>query len=136
MGAPLSDEWPAQNLLGVLARQAQASADMEPFGVWVMIERASATVVGDIGFHGPPDQTGTIELGYAVTPSRRRRGYAAEAARALVGWACAQPSVKSIVAGCDPGNLPSIRTLEKAGFQPDGQTESELRWRFGGEPRR
>jgi ribosomal-protein-alanine N-acetyltransferase len=102
--------------------------DTERFGVWVMIERCTETVVGDIGFHGPPDDTGRIELGYSVVPSRRCRGYATEAAGALVGWARSQPSVRIVVAGCDPNNVPSVRTLERAGFRRTGAANGEIRW--------
>jgi len=98
----------------------------------VMIERCSGTVIGDIGFHGPPDDTGTIEVGYSVIPSRRRRGYATEAAKALVGWARSQPSVHVIVAGCDPNNVSSVRTLERVGFRRTGEANGETRWRYGG----
>ena len=131
LGARLSAQWPDPNLDGVLRRHAGASVDSECFGVWVMIERRSGTVVGDIGFHGPPDDAGTIEVGYSVIPSRRRRGYATEAAGALVGWAHSQPSVHAIVAGCDPSNVPSMCTLERVGFRRTGEANGELRWRYG-----
>jgi RimJ/RimL family protein N-acetyltransferase len=97
-----------------------------------MIERCSSSVVGDIGFRGPPDDAGTIEVGYSVIPSRRRRGYATEAASALVGWARSQPSVHVIVAGCDADNVPSICTLERVGFRRTGEANGEIRWRYGG----
>lgn len=96
---------------------------------WVMIERCSGSVIGDIGFHGPPDDAGTIEVGYAVIPSRRRRGYATEAAHALIGWAYSQPSIRVIVAGCETSNLASIRTLERVGFRRAGMANGEIRWR-------
>src|SRR6185437_5423785 len=69
----------------------------ERFGIWVMIERESGSVVGDIGFIGPPTDGGSIEIGYSVTPARRRRGYATEAARAILDWALRQPEVKVLV---------------------------------------
>ena len=87
-----------------------------PFGVWVIVERATGTVVGDIGFMGPPDDRATVEIGYSVVPDRRRRGYATEAARAMVGWALRRPDVNAVVAGCDEDNVASIRTLERTGF--------------------
>jgi RimJ/RimL family protein N-acetyltransferase len=98
-----------------------------------MIERESGTVVGDIGFHGPPDDRGAIEVGYCVVPSRRGRGYASEAARAIVEWASRQQSVRLIVAGCDPNNVPSICTLERTGFVRTGKADGELRWRYRGD---
>ena len=133
LGARLSAEWPDPSFVGVLRRHAGASADTECFGVWVMIERGSRTVIGDIGFRGPSDEAGTIEVGYSVIPSRRRRGYATEAASALVGWARSQPSVHVIVAGCDPNNVPSVRTLERVGFRRTGEANGETRWRYDSE---
>jgi [ribosomal protein S5]-alanine N-acetyltransferase len=130
LGARLDVEWPDPNLFGVLRRHAQASSGTECFGVWVMIERESGSVVGDIGFHGAPDDAGTIEIGYSVIPRCRRRGYATEAANALVGWAHTQPTVRDIVAGCDTANEPSIRTLERVGFRRTGETNGEIRWRY------
>ncbi|MHB8649207.1 MAG: GNAT family N-acetyltransferase, partial [Gaiellaceae bacterium] len=67
-------------LLDVLPLQAAAAPSDECFGVWVMIERDTGTVVGDVGFIGPPDESGIVEVGYSVIPDRRRRGYATEAA--------------------------------------------------------
>jgi RimJ/RimL family protein N-acetyltransferase len=132
LGVRLAAEWPHPGLLGLLRRQADASADTERFGIWVMIERVSESVIGDIGFHGPPDE-GTIEIGYSVTPERRRYGYATEAAKALVEWAVSQPGVDLIVAGCDPGNVPSMCTLERIGFRRSGEANGEIRWRYVGE---
>jgi ribosomal-protein-alanine N-acetyltransferase len=133
IGAVLHEEWPQPDLLNVLPRQAAASADAECFGVWVMIEGDSGMVVGDIGFHGPPDGEGAIEVGYCVVPSRRRRGYATEAAGAIVEWARGQHGVRVIVAGCDPSNVASIHTLQRVGFQRTGEANGEVRWRYGGE---
>lgn len=134
LGARLPAAWPDANLLGVLRRHAAASPEEECFGVWVMIERTSGSVVGDIGFHGPPDGSGAVEVGYSVIPDRRGRGYASEAADALVSWALARPDVHAVVAGCDPENAPSIATLERVGFRRTGTANGEIRWRYMGRP--
>ena len=130
LGAALPPDWPQPDLVEVLPRQASRAPDEERFGVWVMIERETATVVGDIGFLGRVDDEGVVEVGYSVIPARRRRGYATEAARAVVDWALDQPGVEVVVAGCDPGNVASIRTLERIGFARAGAAEGELRWRL------
>jgi len=131
LGATFPAEWPRPDLLGILAIRAPSSPEAERFGVWVMIERDSGSVGGDIGFKGPPDEAGRIEMGYSVVPDRRRRGYAKEAARALIDWALSQPKVRVIVAGCHPDNVPSIRTLERVGFHRTGEADGEIRWRYG-----
>lgn len=130
LGATLPTEWPQPDLLDVLPLQASASPEMECFGVWVMIERDDQSVVGDIGFLGPPDGAGSIEVGYSVIPDRRRRGYATEAAGAMVEWAISQSGVRTVVAGCDSDNAPSVRTLERLGFRRTGQANGRIRWRY------
>ncbi len=130
IGTHLADEWPQPDLVGILRRQIAIGAEMAHFGIWVVIERGTSSVIGDSGFHGPPSPRATLEIGYSIIPSRRRRGYATEAARALIDWAHGQPGVEAVVAGCDVANEPSIRTLEGLGFLRTGQHDSELRWRI------
>ncbi len=129
LGVSVPPEWPQAELLDVLPSQAAVAHGEDRFGVWVIVERESRTVVGDIGFIGPPGDEGTVEIGYGVIPDRRRRGYATEAALALVDWALRQPGVSSVVAGCDNENVPSIRTLERIGFVCSGESDGQLRWR-------
>jgi RimJ/RimL family protein N-acetyltransferase len=130
LGVTLAPDWPQADLLDVLPRQAAAARSEERFGVWVIIERTSQTVVGDIGFFGPPREDGAVEIDYSVIPDRRGQGYATEAARGLVEWALGQPGVGSVVAGCDIGNVPSIRTLERVGFVRSSESDGQLRWRL------
>ena len=88
LGAGLPPDWPQADLLDILPMQASAGPDDERNGIWVMIERRTNTVVGDIGFLGPP-RGGEVEIGFSVVPDRRRLGYATEAANALVDWGSA-----------------------------------------------
>lgn len=130
LGAKLHGEWPHSDLVDALPLLGAASEGDDHFGIWVMIERDSGTVVGDVGFHGPPDEEGTVEIGYSVISDRRGRGYATEAAGAMIAWANLRPNVKAIVAGCDSDNAASVRTLERMGF---GQTDVQggrISWRL------
>ncbi|MFF0745093.1 GNAT family N-acetyltransferase [Streptomyces sp. NPDC004111] len=88
-----------------------------PYGHRQMIERESGEVVGAIGLFWPPKE-GAVEFGYGVAPSRWRRGYATEAARALVAHALAAPGVHTVCAKASLDNPASIRVLEKAGLVP------------------
>jgi ribosomal-protein-alanine N-acetyltransferase len=131
LGAALPLDWPQADLLDVLPIQASASPSDERFGIWVMIERESGSVVGDIGFIGPPSNEGSIEIGYSVIPDRRRHGYATEAARAIVDWALQESKVRVVVACCDNDNEPSIRLLERIGFLQTTEAGGQIRWRYG-----
>ena len=79
----------------------------------------SGVLIGGGGFKGPPDH-GLVEIGYHVLAPYRRRGYAAEAVEALLGWAFSHSSVRAVVAETGPGNAPSRGLLEKLGFGPTG----------------
>lgn len=130
LGLTLPPSWPQADLLDVLPLQASASEAEECYGIWVMVDTATATIVGDIGFMGPPGDDGAVEIGYSVVPERRRLGYASEAASALVEWAF-RHGVRAVVAGVvDPDNTASIRVLERTGFHRTPALESQLRWRL------
>lgn len=124
IGAVVPNEWPLPDLLDVLPIHEP------PFGIWVMVERETETVVGDVGFLGPPDESGTVEIGYSVLPDRRRRGYATEAARGLTAWALEQPGVRAVSATCEAGNIGSVRALERAGFSRKAEENGLVRWRY------
>jgi len=130
VGAALAPDWPQADLLDVLPALAAAPPGGEPFGAWVIVERESATVVGDIGCLGPPAVNRTVEIGYSVIPDRRGRGYATEATRALVARLLAEPGVDAVVARCEPENLPSVRLLERVGFARTDETPRRIHWRL------
>ena len=74
-----------------LVRQAGEAAGFSGLGRAIVLpaERRPRQVIGSIGFHGPPDHNGRLELGCRIHPAHRGRGYAAEAMTALVDWATA-----------------------------------------------
>jgi [ribosomal protein S5]-alanine N-acetyltransferase len=128
IGSSLPAAWPQADLLEVLAMHAAAEPADERFGIWLIIERDTNTVVGDIGFMGPPDG-GLVEMGFSVIPDRRRRGYATEAARSLVDWAFGDPAIREITARSNPENEPSARVLVAAGFARVDESRGVVRWR-------
>ena len=62
----------------------------------------------------------TWELGYIFNPLFHRKGYACEAARALVEYAFQNYEAHRIMERCDPKNPASWRLLEKIGFRREG----------------
>ncbi len=77
--------------------------------------------VGRAGFHGPPDEVGRVEIGYAVDPPYRRRGYARAAVEALLDRAATEPGVRTVRASVSPGNLPSLTLVRQYGFVAVGE---------------
>ncbi len=70
------------------------------------------------------------EVGWAVRPQEWGKGYAGEAARAVMDWAFRELNVHRIVAFCHADNAASVRVMEKLGMHQDGRL-SETRWLNG-----
>ncbi len=85
------------------------------YGQRQILERDGGRVVGAIGLFWPPRE-GSLEFGYGIVPSRRGRGYATEAARAMVAFARTAPGVHTVRADVELSNPASGRVLEKAGL--------------------
>ena len=77
--------------------------------------REDGAAVGGIGFFGPPDENGHVEIGYGLAASARGSGFAAEALKVLAAWALAHGAA-TVDAETTPDNKASQRTLGKAGF--------------------
>lgn len=80
---------------------------------------AAPELIGGIGFGRMPD--GRRELGYWLARDHWGRGYATEAAGAMLAAARDSLRLKRIEAGHFLDNPASGRVLEKLGFRPTGQ---------------
>lgn len=65
------------------------------------------------------------ELGYEITPDEWGRGYAGEAAAALLEFGFAQLELHRVRAACIADNLASARVMEKIGMRPEGRAREE-----------
>ena len=59
-------------------------------------------------------------LGYYVDEARNGRGYATEAVRLATGFAFERAGLHRVQAGIMPGNIASIRVVERNGFRLEG----------------
>ena len=136
LGADIPAEWRGEYWQWLGQRPAQAEADpaVRPWMPRVLLlrgtgQRAGAPpeVVGEAGFHGPPDAAGRVEIGYMVLSAHRRRGYAEEAARGLMSWASAEHGVALFRASISPGNAASLNLIRKLGFTLVGRQHHDQR---------
>jgi len=87
-------------------------------GQWMMV--ANGEVVGLCGFKAPPSAAGEVEIGYSVSASRRRRGYASAAVGAIISAARSDQAIRTLIAVTAANNLASHRVLERNGFKRAG----------------
>ncbi|WP_198946236.1 GNAT family N-acetyltransferase [Pseudofrankia asymbiotica] len=77
--------------------------------------------VGQAGYHGPPGGRGTVEVGYAVDPRHRRRGYTRAALEALPVRAARKPRVCTIRASIRPDSALSSLLVTQYGLRNVGE---------------
>ena len=127
--AQLSPDW--------LAR-IDATADAWTLG-FAMVHRATAMKVGSCGFKGPPDAVGMVEIAYGVAPDHQGKGYATEAAEALVAFAFEHEQVRVVRAHTFADANASARVLARCGLHRIGEVNDPedgwvWRWEIHREP--
>ena len=133
LGAQIPQEWRTGHWRWLGNRPAQAEADPSviPWLPRVQLLRQPADrgggglVVGDAGFHGPPDDEGRVEIGYMVISEYRRRGFAEEAVRALMAWSARERGITRFRASIGLQNIPSLSLIRKLGFVQAGAYHHE-----------
>jgi RimJ/RimL family protein N-acetyltransferase len=84
------------------------------FGMWAVEERASGSFVGRVGLHFPegwPDR----ELAWTLARPYWGRGFALEAAQAVLAHAFGPLGWDRVISLIDPDNIRSIRLAERLG---------------------
>ncbi len=84
---------------------------------WFLIEKKDGTKIGT-AFHFPNGRM--LEIGYALVPSERRKGYGTEAAKIMVDYLFLSKEIMRIQACTDVRNIVSQKVLEKIGFKREG----------------
>jgi RimJ/RimL family protein N-acetyltransferase len=105
-------------------RRASQVEDDPTSAAWItraIVDAERGVAVGRAGFHGPPDTAGMVEVGYAVDPDFRRRGFARAALVALLKWARDDVSVQMVRATIGPDNLASRALVSQYGFVEVGE---------------
>lgn len=128
LGAHVPPAWPSAEMMSWLPsiiEEMERQVGDERW-LWLIIEQATERVVGDTAFHGPVVGA-TVELGWQVVPASQGRGYASEAAEALLGWAATRPGVERVIARIAPENGASLRVAAKLGMRETASVEPHYR---------
>lgn len=120
MIAAMPDDHRAQISPDWLSRM-RASQDGDPWAfAFRVVERGSDSTIGTCSFKGPP-AGGVVEIAYAINPEYQGKGYATEAAQALLDFAAAREEVVNVIAHTLPSGVASKRVLAKCGFSYVGE---------------
>jgi RimJ/RimL family protein N-acetyltransferase len=112
IGLRLPTTWPDMGpVLALRLGQLESDPALQPWLLRAVGLRSNREMVGHIGFHSSPGAAyleqwspGGIEVGFAINPAHRRKGYAREAAVALMQWARDVHGITSFVVTISPLN--------------------------------
>jgi RimJ/RimL family protein N-acetyltransferase len=111
--AEVSPDW--------LAR-VEVATGIDPWTLgFALVDRATCTPVGTCGYKGPPDADGIVEIAYGVAPAHQGKGYATEAAEALVAYAFGSSQVRLVLAHTRSQTGASAHVLTRCGFRCVGE---------------
>ncbi|GGX44639.1 GNAT family N-acetyltransferase [Streptomyces chryseus] len=114
---PPPDHGRSSETITVSADDAVAvDSHVPPWITRAAVSEPHGVVVGDAGFHGPPDEAGMVEVGYTAVPEFRRQGYARAILTALLFRAVAEPGVRTVRASIRFDNNASLVTIAGFGF--------------------
>ena len=121
---PLSAYFAGAEWRAVWQRRSRQVEEDPASAAWVtgvIWDERHQAAVGRAGYHGPPDASGMVEIGYAVDPAYRRRGYARAALEALLQRAAREPRVRTVRVTISPDNVASYRLASQYGFTEVGE---------------
>jgi RimJ/RimL family protein N-acetyltransferase len=121
---PLTELFIDQGSRGVWRMRSKQIAEDPASAAWVngvIWDERQQVAVGHAGYHGPPDTSGMVEIGYTVDPAHRRRGYARAALEALLQRAAREPRVRTARVTIRPDNVASYRLASQYGFVEVGE---------------
>jgi ribosomal-protein-alanine N-acetyltransferase len=93
-----------------------ASYQQHGFGLWRVSLRSSSIAVGMCGLL-KRDFLELVDIGYAFLPEHCGRGYAREAAKAVLQFAGGHLALQQVAAIVNEDNAPSVKLLSRLGFR-------------------
>jgi len=113
-------EWPGEDRRVLRYRAEALAADPSSAPYLLHVAIIDGDFVGRIGCHAGPDETGAVEIGYAVPLKLRRQGIGGQLVDVFLGWLQDQ-GVSRALASVAPDNEPSMRLLGRRGFVVVGE---------------
>jgi len=101
---------------------------LDPQMQWVdfIIEKKDGTKIGWMSHYVSSQNFGWIEIGCALVPGERRKGYGTEAVQIMVDYLFLTENIVRIQAVTNVKNVGFQRVLEKDGFKKEGTLRKAL----------
>lgn len=97
---------------------------------WGISLKGRAELIGTLGYHGwVQGRDRRARMGYDLLPEHRRQGIMTEAMSVALAYGFKTMTLNRVEALVDPRNVPSIRLMERLGFQRDAYLRQSTAFR-------
>lgn len=107
----------------------KVSTEMDVIDSWfqfVIIEKNSNKIIGDIGVHFLDTDKKQVEIGITLDVEQQGKGFATEALNGIINYLFNKLNKHRIIASIDPENNKSIELFERLGFRKEAHFKESL----------
>ncbi len=94
---------------------------------FVVIEKETKKIVGDLGIHFFDSENKQVEIGCTLNKCFQNKGYATESLKRIIDYLFKELNKHRIITSIDPENKSSIRLVERIGFRKEAYFVESLR---------
>jgi len=96
----------------------------------LIILKAENIIIGGFCFQRYPDEEGTVQIGYMISPEYQRHEYMTEALKKGISWIFERPDITALLAETTKSNIASQTVLQHVGMTIYKETNNSLWWRL------
>lgn len=118
-----------KNLKDVYEFIGKTSTEIDIPDTWfqfVIIQKESDKIIGDIGIHFLGDDNQQVEIGCTLSKHFHKQGYASEALNSIITYLFNVLNKHRIIASIDPRNIESSNLMNRLGFRQEAHFKESI----------
>lgn len=112
-----------ETFIGKISEQIN---EPETWFQFVIIEKETRKIVGDLGIHFFDSENQQVEIGCTLNKDFQSKGYATESIKRVIDYLFKELNKHRIITSIDPDNKNSIRLVERIGFRKEAHFVESL----------
>lgn len=112
-----------ETFIGKVAKQIN---EPDTWFQFVIIEKQTQKIIGDLGIHFFDDENKQVEIGCTLNKDLQNKGYATESLKRVIDYLFNDLHKHRIITSIDPDNKNSIRLVERLGFRKEAHFVESL----------
>jgi len=105
---------------------SQQINEPETWFQYVIIEKETQKIIGDLGIHFLDSENKQVEIGCTLNKDFQNKGYATESVKRAIDYLFKELNKHRIITSIDPENKNSIRLVERIGFRKEAHFVESL----------